>query len=57
MGTSSPDSDASSSQQQYAKAGDWEQHRDTITKLYRDQDLHLDEVISIMARDHQFFAK
>lgn len=56
MGTSSPDSDASSSQQQYAKAGDWEQHRDTITKLYRDQDLHLDEVISIMARDHQFFA-
>lgn len=50
-------SSGSEPQKQWARAADWERHRETITELYRDQGLHLDEVVAIMARDHSFNAK
>jgi hypothetical protein len=40
----------------YAKPEDWELNRAHITRLYRDEDLSLKEVIGIMAQDHHFFA-
>ena len=57
--SASPESDASSlpSGSRYAKAAEWERHRATITELYRDRGMHLDEVISVMAREHNFHAK
>ena len=48
---------ASSQSAGLAKAGEWERHRERITELYRDQGLHLDEVIAAMAKEHAFYAK
>ena len=41
----------------WAKASDWEEYRERITDLYRNQGLHLDEVMAIMSRDYAFHAK
>ena len=41
----------------YARDMDWEPHRDTITRLYSDENRSLDEVMSIMEEEHLFFAK
>ena len=67
-GTSGPRSDAGSSPRQplapsdpassnWAKAADWERHRATITELYRDRGMRLEEVVNTMAREHSFYAK
>lgn len=57
MSATPPDIAGSVSQQQWAKSTDWELHREKITQLYRDQGMHLNEVIAVMARDHSFYAK
>lgn len=45
------------SQQRWAKPSEWEAHRERITELYREQGLHLDEVMTTMAEEHEFHAK
>ncbi|KAI9858052.1 MAG: hypothetical protein M1813_007864 [Trichoglossum hirsutum] len=48
--------DSSSTRQMYATETDWELYRDTITKLYSEQDKPLREVMEIMQGDHVFRA-
>jgi hypothetical protein len=40
----------------WAKPEDWDTHRQTITRLYADEDKSLSEVMAIMKRDHSFYA-
>jgi len=41
----------------WARAVDWDRQRATITELYRDRGMRLEEVVATMAREHAFYAK
>jgi hypothetical protein len=51
MGPSKP-----SMQELFASPGDWETHRETITRLYLHERRSLQEVMDCMALNHAFFA-
>lgn len=40
----------------WASAQEWESHRETITRLFWDENRPLREVVEIMSRDHGFNA-
>ena len=40
----------------WATTEDWEKSRETFKQLYLDQDKSLKEVMTIMERDHAFYA-
>ena len=44
------------SQARYATARDWELQRETITRLYRNENRILRDVKLVMEREHGFFA-
>jgi len=47
---------AQSPQQRWAMPSEWDAVRATVTRLYKDENRKLEEVMAIMQRDHNFYA-